>query len=74
MCDSVAALKAAVREDLKNIPKLPPPPRYFYKVNQVVGVEAPDEDTLDAPTQRLSKKTRVAKQPTAESGVPELEG
>ena len=39
-----------------------------------MGVEAPDEDTRDAPTQRMSKKTRVVKQPTVESGVAELEG
>ena len=70
--DSVAALKAAVREDLKSIPKLPPPPRVGWKVNRVVGVGAPDEDKRDAPTQRISKKTRLVKQPTVDS-VPELE-
>ena len=70
--DSVAALKAAVREDLKSIPKLPPPPRVGWKVNRVVGVGAPDEDKRDAPTQLISKKTRLVKQPTVDS-VPELE-
>ena len=38
-----------------------------------MGVGAPDEDKRDAPTQNMSKKTRVVKQPTAESGVAELE-
>jgi hypothetical protein len=70
--DSVTVLRAAVREDLKSIPKLPPPARVGWKVNRAVGAGAPDEDKRDAPTQRISKKTRLVKQPTVDS-VPELE-